>query len=172
MTAMATQASSRRGMTLVEVLLAVAILSAMAAAVVPLLRGALRSMDAAEDDGMAAADLVFELSTRADAILGGLDAVGLERAAAGERVEVRWPDPHTDREPVVVVRLDRSVPEQGGEQGLRGSRGRAANEERQVGRGWWTFEWRGVAVSRWIEAEEKDGRNAGAGKAGEGSAGP
>lgn len=156
--------SIERGMTLVEVLLSLAILSAMASAVVPLLRDSLRSLD---PNGNNSARDLFDLSTRADQLVedhrtGSETDVDLNELESGTPQTIAWPEPHSDRPPIVVQRLERTSPSENSEKSENSGRGEAEQhrdpnhqEPESIGHGWWVFEWRGLAVFRWIPANER-----------------
>lgn len=134
-----------RGMTLVEVLLAIAILSAMTAAVVPLLTDALRSVERTQDDDPS--QIVFELAQFADGIVEDPQAYALDALPGDVVLPIPWHEPHEDREPVILRRIARASEPTAMDEGEDPARDLA------LGRGWWVFEWRGLVVSRWIPAK-------------------
>ena len=88
--------------------------------------------------------------------------VDLNELESGTPQTIAWPEPHSDRPPIVVQRLERTSPSENNEKSENSGRGEAekhpdSNDQgpESIGRGWWVFEWRGLAVSRWIPANEK-----------------
>lgn len=131
---MISHAQSRRGLTLIEVLAATAILAMIAAACIPTLRAALATMN--EDDP--ALDL-HDLSNLADQIVGAPEDFGLDSSDI-VHTEVAWPE-HPERPPVVVTALNAP-----------------SDDDAPPDHRWLIFTSDGCTVARWmaVEAEPEE----------------
>jgi len=120
---------STRGMTLVEVLAALALLSLVLSALVPLFREA-ASLSGSRSTGGEVT--LFDLAMWADALLQQEDA--------------SWRDLPEGSSTLVLSPADTHVPE------ITVRRLRAPGDE-ALGRGWWVFESADLAVVRWVPAD-------------------
>ena len=114
----------RRGLTLIEVLAATALLAMMAAACVPLLR---QSMRAAREPEIPIEP--YELAEIADGFLADISELGQEPGYG----EMPWPD-NPERPPIAFEQL--------------------TSEDVGANHFWVTFTCAGLTVSRWVPVEE------------------
>ncbi len=115
-----------RGLTLIEVPAATALLAMMAAACVPLLRQSMRAAREPEHP--------IELLELAEIASGFLsDPSSLELGQERGSAEIPWPD-HPERPPIAFERL--------------------MSESVDADHAWMTFTCAGLTVSRWVPVEE------------------